>query len=154
MIVKRSLTIVLFIGIVFFFSGHASADCGALPANECGLISGTHIRERDDQLQISWTALGQSWEVTAIKVTYLGTNTPVINVETDTGNESFLKDLPNCYYMGNLSDSNDQYATAYINLCPSNFAAFSGFVSSGDNLYGMDGTTMSLLETGDTGGLR
>lgn len=142
--IKGKLTAILFTSSTFFFSFIAHAESGS--------ITHTRIQERGDQLNISWQALGQDWEVNATRVSYLDSSTPLLQVDTDTGDESLLKDLPNCYFTGSLVGSTEQFATAYINLCPGNNSEFTGFVSSGNNLYGMDGTAMSLLETGNTGG--
>jgi len=135
---------ILFTSSTLFFSFIVHAESGP--------ITHSRIQERGNQLNISWNALGQDWEVTAIRVSYLDTLTPLLQINTDTGDETLLKDLPNCYFTGSLVSSTEQFATAYINLCPGNNSEFTGFVSSGSNLYGMDGTDMSLLETGNTGG--
>lgn len=141
---RSHLASILFTSLSFFFSFVAYAESGP--------ITQIKIQERGDQLSISWIALGQDWEVSATRISYLAPSTPVLEVDTDTGDESLLKYLPNCYFTGSLVGSTEQFATAYVNLCPGNYREFIGFVSSGGSLYGMDGTNMSLLETGSTGG--
>jgi len=142
--IKSNLASILFTSLSFFFSFVVYAESGP--------ITQIKILERGGQLSISWKALGQDWEVSATRVSYLASSTPLLEVDTDTGDESLLKDLPNCYFTGSLVGSTEQFATAYINLCPGNNREFTGFVSASSNLYGMDGANMSQLETGNTGG--
>jgi len=145
---RKNLALTVFASCVLFLSNIVYAESGP--------ITVIKIKETGAQLEISWSALGKNWDVTVTKATYLADNTPIISVEVDTGNESLLENIFNCYYTGTQTGSSDVHTTVYVKRCEGD-ATFTGFVASsdpvdGDVLYGIDGATMSLLETGDTGG--
>ena len=142
--IKRNLALISFACCMFFLSRVVVAES----IENIQIISCT---SSDCDLQITWHAVesNRDWDVKVSKLSYLGPTLPVINVETDSGDESLLPDIQNCYYTGTQNSSNA--TTVFVKYCDGD-AGFTGFVSSDDGIYGINGTTMTLLETGNTGG--
>jgi hypothetical protein len=93
-----------------------------------------------DNGHVSWMADGAQWYAVVGIDDYFGSNTPIIHIDLETGNENKVGELGNCYYRGTLSDAGwratDQ-TYAFINLCHTD-VPFTGFVSDANGVYTID----------------